>query len=314
MLMANQTVQGKPVQSRTAKKVETHLCRYNGSRALLERYKSLIENSKKGKNAESLAEFNGGRLISVFTALNYTVNWDDVGTLDRTVSELCIRSLDVLQRIIAQCPENIDDYSNVFETICSIYKKREYANNVVPMLEISLSIMNGWKNIDSEEMETRLRVLTRSIRSCIAIIAKLNEHGISERIEDNVFVMYPDRIDLIRLYLNRELSALGDSFSEETEQIIMALFSRLDDNIKEFIDSKYAKVDRTLERFHKGKGNDSQYKIDPAHVGRHIRLSRKLALLLGKNRLDLKESCEIFSAEGLEGLHELVNIVENNRM
>ena len=312
--MANQIVQEKPVQSRTAKRVERHLGRYNGSDALLKRYKSLVENSRKGKNgSESLAEFNGGRLISAFTALNYTVNWDDVGTIDSRISELCISSLDILQKIIAQCPENIDDYANVFETIGGVYKKREYAQNVVPMLEISLSIMNGWKNLDSEEMETRFRVLTSSIKRCIGIIAKLNEHGISERLEDNVFAMYPDRADLIRLYLNRELTALGDSFNDETEQIVMALFNRLDDDIKDFISSKYAKVDRSLERFSNGNDNSSTHKIDPAHVGRYIRMSRKLALLLGKNRLDLKESCEIFSVEGLEGLDVLVNLAENNQ-
>lgn len=312
--MANQRVnQGK--QNKVSK-TEKYLAKYKGSEALFERYKSLVENSKKGKNGgPSLAEFNGERLIGAFTALNYTVNWDDTNTLNSDISELSLRSLDILERVIADCPENIDDYINVFESICTVYKKREYAENVIPLVEISLSIMNGWKNFESEEMESRLRVLSRSINSCIRMISKLNRHGISERLDDNVFHMYPARKTLVQLYLNRELTALGDSFDDETEKLVMSLFSRIDDDITSFIDAKYAKVDTSLERFSNGangNGNGSLYKIDPAHVGRHIRMSRKIALFLGKKRIDLKESHELLSADGLESLHELISIVENN--
>jgi len=297
--MANQMVQGESVSDRTAKKIKKHLGQYKGSEAVLKRYKSLIENSRNGKNGkESLAESSGGRLIVVFTALNYTVNWDDTDCLDKRISESAIRSIDILERVIAQCPENIDDYVNVFETIGGVYRNREYAENVLPLLDTSISIISGWKNLDSEDMETRLRVLSRSIHSCIGVIAKLNKHGISEKLDDNVFLMYPSREYLIQLYLNRELTALGSSFTDETERIVLSLFDKIDDRIKEFITENYSKKQNV--------------EIHPPHVGKHIRMSRKIAMLLGKQRLDLVELHETLDIEGLDGLHYILNLVETN--
>jgi|GEM_PF-2804324 len=297
--MANQTVQGKPVQDRTAKKVEGHLAKYNRSEALLNRYKSLIENSRKGKNGkEPLAESSGGNIVIIFTSLNYTINWENTNVLDTNLSELGVRSLDILERVISECPENIDDYVNVFETIGTIYRNREYSENVIPLLETSISIISGWKNIEPEDMETKLRVLSRSVQSCIGMISKLNKHGISEKLDDNVFRMYPSRKYLIQLYLNRELTALGSSFSDETENLVLSLFSKIDDNIKDFITENYPKK--------------QMFNTHPPHVGRHIRMSRKIALLIGKDRLDFGELYETLRIEGLDGLQCLVNLAESN--
>ncbi len=312
--MTAQKARGTSDNGSRAGRVGVLLNKYKGSEQLLERYKSLIENSAKGNHGrESLAYFSGERLIATFASLNYTVNWNNINVLNPQISELAARSLDALERIISGCRENIDDYVGIFETIGNLYRNRQYSENIIPMVDTALSIINGWKNIDSDELRDRLRVLNRSITSCIGMISKLNKHGISERLDDNVFRLYPARKELIQLYLNRELTAMGDSFTEETEIPVMSLFSKIDDEIKRFIENNFPVVEIGVDRYRNGGNGNNLFKRDPAHIRKHIEMSRKVALYLGKNRIDVGEAIEIFGVEGLDGLRFTVNLIGQQR-
>lgn len=272
------------------------LRRYKGTERIIERYKELVE--KHNGKQKNLAVMSGEALLSIFERnLNPLLKGDDSqNEFHPLLVKNTIHSLDILGRFIGRFPEAVEDYIETIQRIGGLSHQKNkgiYRENVLPMLKTTLDAFDEWELDNRNEVWAKFKILDPSIECCIGMIAALNKQGIFES-DDNVVSLYPPRKELIRVYLNRGLTALGEEHDHEKAELIVGMFMAVDDKIK-----------KTIAEGKRSHGTDEVF------VGRWIRSNERMAALLGNGEIRFEGVVKALNHGGLEAIERIVDEAED---
>ncbi len=249
-----------------------------GSERIIERYKLLVERHSKKEEMREIAEDKGALLIAVFDErLNPTLNRATPDEFHPALAEGAVRSMDILEKFMVSFPGDgniADDYVSAVEAIGGITHSRNYRENIVPILKTSLGIIERFSLDDADALSAKLYVLASSVDNAASMISTLEKYRIFEK-EDGAVRIHSPREELIGIYLNRGLTALGESGDYETADRILGLLEKTDGKIVEAIE--------------RGRGFHSANSLVVLNM---IKESEKMARLIGEGKVKIGGNIE----------------------
>jgi len=268
---------------------------------LSKRYSALVESYPAYNKKIWLAKDNGEVLLSVYARqLNPVVSKNVPGRFSPELAGSAVRALDLLETFINHAPESIEAYMGVIESVGQICHAKKYRENIMPILDKALEIVKGLRLDDDAFLGTRLYLLSSSIGSTASVISRLNEYEINgvgnskvvriyEKVGDEIVRTHPDREELIRIYLQRGITAMGRRRNYDSANEILRIFSEIDSDIADLINE-----------------DEMDPKFKGGHLDRLVRLNEDIAGFLAKGRIAVEEFRKRLEMGGIPAIEKMI--------
>lgn len=227
---------------------------YKGTEKLIKKYKTLIERQEDGIRKGIVID-KSPRIIGVFVdKVNPALHGkESENVFDSRAAVNAAYALKLFGRLVEKFPDNsiADDYVNMISAMGNItshrYTKiaedslgeeiRLQPESIISIIESTFGIIETWELNGSENTMAKLQMLEWSVNRASRTVLLLDGNDITDIDENSVRRLHSTRNELVFDYLNRGLTALGESGNLENLNIIKNLFEKLDYELEDIVES-----------------------------------------------------------------------------